>query len=328
MTLHAALSGAALRVMRRAAGRRALHVALLAGGLFALGLLCGEQAHAADGVPSVTASGSVRPVTKGAVAEVVPAPAEATTAKQVTPEPGGRPVGDLADSVAAGAESVSAGLAEVGAKRPSPPRTAPGAPSLPEPPDLPDVPGAPGIPGPPEFPTVPAEPSVPSAPSVPGLPGLPGLPAPPSLPGHTLPAPDPVPAAPQQDSVPASTPTPTPPSALNGRTPEGRSATTTSLAYGPGLAARTTTTPVAAHRPAHRADRPGYVPVRQAPTQSPGGALSGKSAMDNGTSRHGGDAHAVTFDHRAPLRLVPGAAAGVEAHGTRDRHRDIPVSPA
>ncbi|MDL5203346.1 hypothetical protein [Streptomyces sp. ALI-76-A] len=83
-----------------------------------------------------------------------------------------------------------------------------------------------------------------------------------------------------------------------------------------------------AHRPVQRADRTGYAPVRQAPTQVPGGALSGKSAMDSGTSRHGGDAHAVTFELRAPLRLVPGAAAGVDAYGTRDRHRDIPVSPA
>ncbi|XUL90540.1 hypothetical protein ACQ86D_31150 [Streptomyces galilaeus] len=47
----AAIPGAALRVMRTAAGRRVLQLALLLGGLFVLGLLCGGQAQAADGVP-------------------------------------------------------------------------------------------------------------------------------------------------------------------------------------------------------------------------------------------------------------------------------------
>ncbi|CAM5713085.1 hypothetical protein SVIOM342S_04701 [Streptomyces violaceorubidus] len=41
-------SGAALRFLRTAAGRRALHAALLVGGLFVLGLLCGGRAQAAD----------------------------------------------------------------------------------------------------------------------------------------------------------------------------------------------------------------------------------------------------------------------------------------
>ncbi|MDN0195229.1 hypothetical protein [Streptomyces sp. S.PNR 29] len=49
-----ALSGAALRVMRTAAGRRALQLVLLVGGVFALGVLCGEQAHAAERAPSAT----------------------------------------------------------------------------------------------------------------------------------------------------------------------------------------------------------------------------------------------------------------------------------
>ncbi|MZG15776.1 hypothetical protein GTY44_20180, partial [Streptomyces sp. SID5914] len=51
MIWSAALPGAALRVLRTAAGRRALHVALLVGGLFVLGLLCGGRAHAADEEP-------------------------------------------------------------------------------------------------------------------------------------------------------------------------------------------------------------------------------------------------------------------------------------
>lgn len=43
------VAGAAPRLPRAAAGRRVLQASLLVAGLFALGLLCGEQAHAADG---------------------------------------------------------------------------------------------------------------------------------------------------------------------------------------------------------------------------------------------------------------------------------------
>ncbi|MFE9646915.1 hypothetical protein ACFYO0_22900 [Streptomyces sp. NPDC006365] len=66
-TLSAALPGAALRMTRTAAGRRALHVGLLVGGLFVLGMLCGARAGAADGATSgVTATGVVRSVTGSA----------------------------------------------------------------------------------------------------------------------------------------------------------------------------------------------------------------------------------------------------------------------
>ncbi|MEU6216878.1 hypothetical protein ABZ845_05055 [Streptomyces sp. NPDC047022] len=63
MTLSAALPspGAALRVVRTAAGRRALQLALLVSGLFALGLLGEGQAHAASGTPVA----SPAPVTAG-----------------------------------------------------------------------------------------------------------------------------------------------------------------------------------------------------------------------------------------------------------------------
>ncbi|MFC4470533.1 hypothetical protein ACFPH6_39590 [Streptomyces xiangluensis] len=66
-TLSAALPGAALRMTRTAAGRRALQVGLLVGGLFVLGMLCGARAGAADGATSgVTATGVVRSVTGSA----------------------------------------------------------------------------------------------------------------------------------------------------------------------------------------------------------------------------------------------------------------------
>lgn len=64
MALSAVLPDAALRVTRTAAGRRALQVGLLVGGLFVLGLLCGEQARAADGVaPASKPTDVVRSVT-------------------------------------------------------------------------------------------------------------------------------------------------------------------------------------------------------------------------------------------------------------------------
>lgn len=53
MSWSAVLPGAALRVMRAAAGRRALHVGLLVAGLFVLGVLYGERARAAGEAPSV-----------------------------------------------------------------------------------------------------------------------------------------------------------------------------------------------------------------------------------------------------------------------------------
>ncbi|MFE4715943.1 hypothetical protein ACFRLW_05735, partial [Streptomyces sp. NPDC056728] len=62
MTSPIALPVAAPRVVRAAAGRRALNVALrvmfLAGGLIVLGLLCGGRAQAAGGVlPPTEAAG-------------------------------------------------------------------------------------------------------------------------------------------------------------------------------------------------------------------------------------------------------------------------------
>ncbi|MFY7568628.1 hypothetical protein ACOT81_29785 [Streptomyces sp. WI04-05B] len=53
MNRPAALPVAVLRVTRAVAGRRALRVAVLVGGLFAFGFLCGERAHAAEGMPSI-----------------------------------------------------------------------------------------------------------------------------------------------------------------------------------------------------------------------------------------------------------------------------------
>ncbi|RIH59197.1 hypothetical protein D3C59_29370 [Streptomyces sp. SHP22-7] len=52
LTWSAVVPETAWRVVRTAAGRRALHVMLLMSGVFVLGVLCGERAQAAEGVPS------------------------------------------------------------------------------------------------------------------------------------------------------------------------------------------------------------------------------------------------------------------------------------
>ncbi|MEH0472382.1 hypothetical protein ACN6K4_000062 [Streptomyces hayashii] len=54
MTWPTALPVAALRVLRTAAGRRALQLVLLVAGLSALGFLCDGQAHAVEGAPAPT----------------------------------------------------------------------------------------------------------------------------------------------------------------------------------------------------------------------------------------------------------------------------------
>ncbi|WP_262056146.1 hypothetical protein [Streptomyces sp. STR69] len=130
----AALSGAALRVTRTAAGRRVLQLALLVGGLFVLGLLCGGQAQAADGVlgkpvrlgePGIPVMASVTSVVKPVPVQIsVQVPVLAPVSDAV--ERVVRPVSDVVT------KTVTEVLAE-----------APSSPSLPT---LPSVPAAPSQP--------------------------------------------------------------------------------------------------------------------------------------------------------------------------------------
>ncbi|MFD3835006.1 hypothetical protein ACFWWC_01905 [Streptomyces sp. NPDC058642] len=304
MTWPAALSGAALRSLRTAAGRRALQVALLVGGLFTLGFLCGGQAGAAEGIPTTAASGAVsagpadgvRSLTSGAVGRPAKPPAEPEaphTAPRTDTLPASvdpasvddkvlQPVGDLVDTV-------TGQLAEGQAQMPP-------LPSLPSPP----VTEPPGLPELPELPTLP------------GLPALPGQ----TLPGQTLPA-----TTPQTESPVADSP--------QGDAVGRRSGTTAATAafYGPPSIAGSSTTGAAAKTGGHRAVQGAHAPVPQTPGDDRSGALGNRPTADSGSSRHG-DAHAVSLNHRAVVRLVAGAAVRAEAFETRDRHRDIPVSPA
>ncbi|QUW80093.1 hypothetical protein SMIR_13975 [Streptomyces mirabilis] len=288
-------AGAALRLTRTAAGRRALQLALLVAGLFALGLLCGERAHAADGtdglVPTVPASSSVRVVKPAAPLPVAHSAAQAVThVTDTVAQVGGtvtrvtdtvrhvvrpaadsvvRPVGDLVETV----------TGELGQ---APPKSLPPLPSLPSRsslPSLPELPGPPALQG--------AGGQVPSAGSGPHQSGAGAV----TSSSHAV--------------VRHADPGPVGP-AYHGPTRLG------------------TDTDGVAVSGEHRGVAPG--PDRQAPPGDPTGALGGQSAVDNGTPRHG-DPQAVTPSHRAPLRLVPGVPAAVTAAGIRDRHRDIPVFP-
>ena len=334
--------------MRTAAGRRALQVVLLVGGLFALGFLCGEQAHAAEQAPAASSS------------EVVPtAPADGVRAL-------------TSDTVASVTRLTNTSTATVGrlTSIPSAPQPQPAAPDKPKPttpvapapaptdpkptPNPDPSPAAPGAAGQvltpltgelvrsvgdrvvepvgglvdtvtaglgrataqiPPLSSLPSLPGLPESPSMPGLPSLPGLPP---SPGQILPAP--VAQAPQP--VVAGHP------GTEGAIDDRRSgAGASGTAYRPrfvvDVAAAGAT---AVHGGGQRAAGAGYAPARQTPEGDPAGAPANRAAVDNGTSRHG-DAHAVALNHRPFVRLVPGAAVRAAAAGTRDRHRDIPVFP-
>ena len=344
MTWSAALPGvpgAAARVLRAAAGRRALQLALLVGGLFVLGALCGARAEAAEGSPAgagrVTGTPTeARPesVTSASVTSASVTAKSVTSAsaahKSSTSEPpasdaGPGPVteygsvprpqpiveavrdrvgGPVGDAV----ESVTRGLSE----DPSAERPLPSLPPLPSFPGLPDgdssLPDLPGLP-PKTLPAPDAATPLPLPMPLP-LPGpetrQPGMPAGPSL-GEPAQA-DPRTAADSDAQAPHG------PHRVTPLTPTAAHATTASAA-----------TPAPAHLTTLRTGT-GHAPAHPAPTGGDSGVLGSRTAADNGSSRHG-DACAVAGEQRAPLRPVPGVAAWAATGETRDRFRDIPVFP-
>ncbi|MFG2786819.1 hypothetical protein [Streptomyces sp. NPDC048419] len=362
MTWSAALPGVAVRVMRTATGRRALQVVLLVGGLFALGFLCGEQAHAAEGTPALSSTSSmnaakavsadpvdgVRSLVGGAVGTVDRLThAPAAPAAQATAPP--------AQPTAPAAEP-----------NPTPDQPKPHTPATPAPQPHPvpvrPVTESPGQPLTDVLTRPGADDSVlgplteqlvrtvgvrvvqpvgdlvetvtaglgevtsqiPPLASLPSVP-VPGSPSVPVLP--TLPS---APALPGH-TLPApvvQAPQPGEPGhAAEAAVDERRSAAASGTAFGPQLATGSTSAVAGAGR-VQRVASAGRAPAHphQAPDSDPTDELVSHAAVDNGGSRHG-DAHAVTLNHRAPLLLVPGSAVRADAAGTRDRHRDIPVFP-
>ncbi|MFE1752663.1 hypothetical protein ACFW88_19310 [Streptomyces anandii] len=362
MTLPAALSGAALRVMRTAAGRRALQLGLLVSALFALGFLCGEQAHAAESAPAahhgsgcpasqavrdaaqqtgrLTATGPAHLLTQTVLrptAASVTRPASGPT-EQPLPEPPARAVhrsgvGRVAEPVVRpAAESVVRPVAESVVRPVAESVVRPVTEAVVRPVteavvrpvvegvgervagsvgDLADAVGAGVVQGLPPVVEVPALPA-----------GGAALPAPPVFrPSGSAP----VVAAGQGGEAPrarlaaksSGDGLPAEASETGPRAVRGFSA----VAEAPGRSGSAT-----GHRAARMPQAPAEAPAGQAPAGDPNGVLGDHPAGDSGAPRHG-DAHAVTANHRAPLRLPSNPAARAEAPRTQDRHRDIPLFP-
>ncbi|MDT7840717.1 hypothetical protein [Streptomyces justiciae] len=349
----AALPGAALRVLRTAAGRRALQVVVLVGGLFALGFLCGERASAAEGVPTVTSHGvasvapvtsvvpvdGVRSLTRDTVERLVTPPTEADAhptapppqAQPAAPAPDARPVAPApapapeAHAAAPPLSDLTDTTVEDKVLRPVTEQVVGVVDGKVVQPvgDLVETVTEQLAEAQTQLPNLPAFPAVPEFPVLPEAPGLPVVPV---LPGQTLPAP--VTATPQPGS-PADGSTDGQDSAGSNTSDKARAkASRVGGDYGPSSLDGSPVTGTAPKADRHRAATSGgYLPAHPAPAGDRGGALANRSGVDNGSPRHG-DAQAVSLNDRAPLRLVPGGVVRTDADGTRDRHRDIPVSPA
>ncbi|MDQ1026701.1 hypothetical protein QF035_004283 [Streptomyces umbrinus] len=366
MALSAVLPDAALRVTRTAAGRRALQVGLLVGGLFVLGLLCGEQARAADGVaPASKPTGVVRSVSSS-VEQLAMGSGEAgqrigerpsgsnspsVTVSSTTPPPPASTATETATATL-GSGSEQAGLPKTISPvtdevqrvvRPvADPVVRPVTERVVGPVTEQVVRPVTGRVIPPVAQDV-VRPigdlvdqitggitgGIVERPAPPQWwPSLPQLPTLPGLPGlPELPG-LPLPAVPGQ-TLPAGTAPQQPGGATDDHRAAGKQSRDDSAVteYGPRFAGG----PAAAgddvrHHADSRGTRAVQAPVHQVPDSDPTGALGRHSAVDNGSPRHG-DAQAVALNDRARPTLVPGAAADVTAAGTRDRYRDIPAFP-
>ncbi|MFE0201683.1 hypothetical protein [Streptomyces sp. NPDC058985] len=319
MIWSAVLPGAALRVMRTAAGRRALHVALLVGGLFVLGVVCGERAQAAEGTPSLR--DTVRQVVD------VPAGRPAPEAR----EPALHPTKDALSAVGDVVEKTTERLPLLSAVSDADPGFSDPASSAPGSSDRGFTdPGSSDSP----VPTWPSLPPLPELPDLSGAGGSDGW-ADPYLPDDRRSGPaaadgsaHPSDGAGTSDASEATEPR----TAAAGT---GPGATDHAAHIGPApapapVAVVTGAQPPVTHSGDPRRTTPaptGPTPTRHAPTGAPDGALGSATGADQGMPRHG-DAHAVTPQYRIPFRLVPVVLERADTGETRDPYRDIPVSPA
>ncbi|MFF1355305.1 hypothetical protein [Streptomyces sp. NPDC058297] len=333
MTSPVALPAAALRVVRAAAGRRALNMALrvmlLAGGLVVIGLLCGGRAHAAEGVlPPTEATGeqAVHATAHAPVHGSVPAPvhasASAPTPHHTSPAPGSRPVGAVRQQAVEPARNRVAEPVRTHVVEPV--RTQVAVPVVREVREAGEVWGtvqgavreevseagefAGGLVGglaaeaPPQF--------LPGPPSMPGLPGIPGQigePGAPGRPGDCAHA-----AAPNAGAQAAA-----------GHREAARPGKREAVERADNAFAPAAADAVPARTPATKAA--GTSIPAPAPA-FPSGSAVGQSAGDGSSTRHS-DLAAAAFGSGATARLLPGSTAPSHAAPTRDRHRDIPEFP-
>ncbi|MGW7085696.1 hypothetical protein ACWGH2_19690 [Streptomyces sp. NPDC054871] len=291
------LPDAAVRMLRAVAGRRALQVVLVLAGLLALGFLCGERAHAADGVPAPGRVESAKPVRSAEpVRERVAGPArEGANRTDDVRRAAVEPVARAAEPVVRNAR---------GAVRPV-------------------VDGAAGVLGGasqralPEAPALPDFPEKPTVPSIPTAPGVPELPEPGSGAGSDT-----------GDGVGVGADVGVEPQSPRAGQSEATARARAESSYGTGTGTRTG---ISGDRGSGGAHRTGYEPS-PSPTPFPSApgdparTLGGQSAGDGGSTRHG-DPCAASLDSRAPVRLLQGAGAGQVPAPIRERHRDIPEFP-
>ncbi|MEU6679284.1 hypothetical protein [Streptomyces sp. NPDC046925] len=289
------LPGAAVRMLRAVAGRRALQVVLLLAGLLALGFLCGERAHAVDGVPApervesaraAGPAGSAQPVRERVAESVRDGRETMRNGREAVREAAVEPAADAVEPVVRSARGVVRPVVDgvTGVVEGAPQRVLP---------ETPDLPGAPGVPGSPEQPG----------------------------PGHGAGAGDEAraPNAGQGE--------------VTARAHEARAessygtGTGTGITYAAGQQARGSA-PFSdgfGSGASDEARRTGHGPIPfpfpSAPGD-PGRTLGGQSAGDGGSTRHG-DPCAASYGSRAPVRLLPGAGAVQVSAPVRERHRDI-----
>ncbi|MFF9816877.1 hypothetical protein [Streptomyces sp. NPDC014006] len=301
MTWQPALSGAAVRVVRAVAGRRALQAALLLGGLLVLGLLCGQRAQAAEQAPTAPLTKATATVASASAETPSLAPSATRPASRAVDARVVRPVGEVRDAMTAGVHDAvgideTAGIDDAAATV----KTLP-VPSAPQP--LPALPAPPALPQAPSLPALHRAPQLP-VPSAPGIDGG-GVSA-----GHSA---APAPAGPvwaaDASAFRAHRSGPVAASA------QPRPRHTAHLL---------STRPLSAHP---FSAQPGRDTVPQGPADGPSGAVVGGSAAGDGTPGHG-DAYAVTPRDRLPLPARAGTAAPGAAPRIQDRYRDIPVFPA
>jgi hypothetical protein len=347
-------AGAVLRVTRGAAGRRAVRVGLLVGGLFALGVLCGARASAADeGTSAVSALSAA--VTTAAVDQVV-GPVVESTAPRVRERvaPGTERMAPGTERTVPGAERP--GLPAVRAPRPATGTARTARPVVEDvtrrvtgpalrpvtervvPPVVPPVlrPVTAGVPVPVgdlvetviggtaevvrQFPPVGG---------VPSLPGVPGLPEPSGR--TTTPAEVPPVAVTPREPDRAVADSRGPAVDDDGGSGGGRASVAPSVVFGPKAMVGGTAVGSAPRRDAGAGAGAGNAfVVRVSAQRSPGGpvtrVLGGRSAVDSGGPRHVKASTLASLD-RAPWRVVPGTPASDASDGVRDRHRDVPEFP-
>ncbi|MFD7461348.1 MULTISPECIES: hypothetical protein [unclassified Streptomyces] len=268
MTWSAALPGAAARVLRAAAGWRALQLAMLVGGLFLLGVLCGERAEAAEGSPA-----SAERVTEASPGAQAPTEAqdELKGKVQAGVEAGAEAVRPLRGVV----ESVTRTLAEGQAAAPSLP-SLPSLPRTPDDPSLPDLPELPEQPVPTPVDVLP-EPQQPSEPE-PESSAPAGSGDREAVPSHR--ADDSVKPRPQHGPHRTLTATTAP-------APAELPADGDSIGVGTGT---------------------GHAPAHPAPADGDNGVLGSRTAADNGSSRHGDACAVTAQHRLAPSLVPGGLA--------------------